>query len=84
MGLNLTIPDSVTQAIRMPEGRLNEELLRELAAALYAHGLLAFGKARELAGMGKHEFSQMLATRGVTRHYTREELQDDLDYANRR
>ena len=84
MELRLTIPDSVTQAIRLPEDRLPQELLCELAAALYGHGLLAFGKARELAGMGKYEFSQILAARCVTRHYTREELQDDLDYADRR
>jgi predicted HTH domain antitoxin len=68
----------------MPEGRLAGELLRELAAALYADGLLAFGKARELAAMGKYEFGRMLAARGIPRHYTREDLQDDLDYAGRR
>jgi len=83
MALDLTIPDSVTQAIRIPEDRLRRELLCELAAALYAHGFLAFGKARELAGMGKYEFAQMLAVRGVARHYTLEELQDDLAYADR-
>ena len=84
MGVNLTIPDSVAQAIRMPEDRLLQELLCELAGALYAQGLLAFGKARELAGLGKYDFGQILAARGITRHYTREELQDDLDYADRR
>ena len=83
MAVNLTIPDSVTQAIRIPEERIRAELLRELAAALYAHGFLAFGKARELAGMGKYDFAQMLGARGIARHYTREELQDDLAYANR-
>ena len=84
MPLNLTIPDSIAHAIRMPEDRLPTELLCELAVALYARGLLGFGKARELAGLGHYEFGQLLAARGVARHYTREELQDDLDYAERR
>ena len=83
MGLNLTIPDSIAQAIRLPEDRLSKELLCELAMALYGHGLLGFGKARELAGVGKYEFGQMLGGRGIPCHYSREELEDDLGYADR-
>jgi predicted HTH domain antitoxin len=52
MGMQLEIPDSVVQAIRLPEERMSQELRRELAIALYAQGLLSFGKARELAEMG--------------------------------
>ena len=81
MGLQLHIPDSITQSIRLPEERMAEELLKELAIALYAHGLLSFGKARELAGVGKYEFGQLLGEHGVLRHYGREELEDDLKYA---
>ena len=82
MGLQLHIPDSVAESIRLPEDRMAQELLKELAIALYGHGLLSFGKARELAGMGKHEFGRLLGERGVTRHYGREELGDDLAYAS--
>jgi predicted HTH domain antitoxin len=81
MGLQLHIPDSITQSIRLPEERMAEELLKELAIALYAHGLLSFGRARELADMGKYEFGKLLGERGVPRHYGREELEDDLTYA---
>ena len=81
MGLQLHIPDSVTQAIRLPEKRMEEELLVELAIALYAQEVLSFGKARELAGMSKQEFGQLLGRRGVIRHYGRAELEDDLAYA---
>ena len=56
MGLQLHVPDSVLQSIRLPEERIAQELLKELAISLYARGLLSFGKARELAGMGKYEF----------------------------
>jgi predicted HTH domain antitoxin len=81
MDVQLHIPDSVVQAIRLPEERISQELLVELAIALYRQGILSFGKARELADMGKYEFGQLLGKRGVLRHYGQEELEDDLKYA---
>lgn len=81
MGLQILISDSVLQAIRLPEQRIEQELRQELAIALYSQALLSFGKARELAVMDKYEFSQLLGERGVLRHYTPEELDDDLTYA---
>lgn len=81
MGLQILISDSVLQAIRLPEQRIEQELRQELAIALYSQDLLSFGKARELAVMDKYEFGQLLGARGVLRHYTPEELDDDLTYA---
>lgn len=81
MSLALGIPDTVVAAIRLPESRLEEELLKELAVALYSQGLLSFGKARELARMGKYEFGILLGRRGIERHYTIAELTDDIRYA---
>jgi len=81
MSLQLSIPDSILQAIRLPEQRIEQELLHELAVALYAQDLLSFGKARELAQMDKYEFGQLLTQRSILRHYGFEELEDDLAYA---
>ena len=81
MGVRLEIPDEVVQAIRLPEDRVEQELRLELAIALYREGLLSFGKARQLAGMGKYEFARALGERGVPRHYTAEELKEDVRYA---
>ncbi|CAD5930457.1 hypothetical protein NO976_01300 [Planktothrix agardhii] len=81
MGIQISISDSVLQAIRLPEQRVEQELRQELAIALYTQDLLSFGKARELAVMDKYEFGQLLGERGVLRHYTPEELDDDLTYA---
>jgi len=81
MDVQLHIPDSVVQAIRLPEERISQELLVELAIALYRQGILSFGKARELADIGKYEFGQLLGKRGVLRHYGQEDLEDDLKYA---
>ena len=81
MSVRLQIPDSVVQAIRLPEERIAQELRVELAIALYAQGLLSFGKARELAERGKYEFGRLLGERGIVRHYGQEDLEDDLAYA---
>ncbi|WP_017715935.1 UPF0175 family protein [Kamptonema formosum] len=83
MSLQLNIPDSILQAIPLPEKRMEQELLKELAVALYAEELLSFGKARELARMSYYEFAQLLGERGVRRHYGEEAFKDDLNYANR-
>jgi predicted HTH domain antitoxin len=81
MGLQISIPDSIVQALRLPEQRIEQELLRELAIALYTQDVLSFGKARELAEMDKYEFGKLLSLRGVARHYDLAELDDDLSYA---
>lgn len=82
MSILLEIPDSVAQAIRLPLVEQKQQLLVELALALYAQGALSFGKARELAGLDKYEFGLLLGQRRIPRHYTAEDLQDDIAYAN--
>jgi predicted HTH domain antitoxin len=81
MSIQLVIPDSITQALRLPTADQEHQLLIELAVALYAQGVLSFGKARELAQMDKYAFGQLLGGRQVPRHYGAQDLQDDLSYA---
>lgn len=81
MGTKLDIPDSILQAIRLPEKRIEKELPIELAISLYGQGILSFGKARELAKLGKYEFGKLLGDRKIIRHYEKEELEEDLEYA---
>jgi len=78
--MHLKIPRSVADAIALPEERKEEELRRELALTLYREGMLSFGKARELAGMDKFTFAQLLGARGIVRHYGEDELEEDLAY----
>ena len=81
MSIQLEIPDAIAQAIRLPLSDQKQQLLIELAVALYARDILSFGKARELAGLSKYEFGVLLGRRGIHRHYGVEELQDDVTYA---
>ena len=81
--MQISIPDSVLQSIRLPEKPLESELLKELALSLYQQELLSFGKARELANLEHYEFSKLLGERGINRHYTQQELEEYLNYARR-
>lgn len=83
MSIQLSIPDSIVQAMRLPPAEQQQQLLLELAITLYARGILSFGKARELAGLGKYEFGRLLGQRSVARHYTADDLRDDVAYARR-
>lgn len=83
MEITIDIPESVVQAIRLPEHRIEKDIRVELALSLYQQGILSFGKARELASLGKYEFGKLLGDRNIVRHYGDEELQQDLAYANR-
>ena len=51
---------------------------RELAIRLYAKGLLSFGKARQLAGMTRWDFHDLLGEESIPRRYDVEELEEDL------
>ena len=81
MSVTLEIPDSVVQGLRLPEGEIAQRLRTELAIALYAQGVLSLGKAAELAEMRRLVFGELLGQRGIARHYSDEDLTQDLSYA---
>ena len=83
MSLQLDIPDSISQALRLPRAEQQQRLTTELALSLYAQSILSFGKAREMARLSKHEFGVLLGQRGIPRHYESDDLQDDVAYARR-
>lgn len=76
--MTLDIPEAVVHALRLPRNATKDELKRILGVALYAKGILGFGKARELAGVSKLEFYALLRREGVSLNYMLEDAQDDL------
>ncbi len=82
MTIKLEIPTPIVQALRLPPTDQEQQLRLELAVALYAREILSFGKARELAQMGKYEFGVLLGNREIPRHYAPDDLEDDLSYAH--
>ncbi len=81
MSIVLEIPDQVAYAIRLPANEQQESLMTELAVALYARGILSFGKARELTPFSRVEFGLLLGRRDIPRHYAKQDLEDDIAYA---
>ncbi len=81
MSVVLEIPDHVAHAMRLPASDQKESLMTELAVALYARGILSFGKARELTPLSRIEFGLLLGRRDIPRHYTEQDLEDDIAYA---
>ena len=83
MSIQLESPDTIIEAMRLSHQDQPQQLLIELALALYARDVLTFGKARELAGLGKYEFGLLLGKRDIPRHCSAADLQDDVAYARR-
>lgn len=81
MSVILEIPDQIAHAIRLPTGEREQSLMTELAVALYARELLSFGKAWEMTSLTRVEFGLLLERRVVPRHFTDQDLEDDLAYA---
>ena len=79
--LILEIPEEVQAALKLPPAEMEQELKKELALALYQREIFALGVARKLASMTRWEFEELLAERGIVRHYSHEELNEDLGYA---
>ena len=81
LNMVLEIPENVAEAIKVPAMDKERHLLLELAVALYARGMLSFGKARELGRSSKLQFGILLGERGIPRHYDAQNLEEDMRYA---
>jgi predicted HTH domain antitoxin len=83
MTFHLDIPEAIASSLRLPEPEIESRLRSELALALYAQGILPFGKAADLAGMTRFTFADLATTRDIPRHYAAGDLDQDLGYAQR-
>ncbi len=77
--LEIEIPEDLARSLKLPPDEAPGRLRQELALRLYEKEILGFGKARQLAGMTKWEFGDLLGQEGIQRHYDTEELEDDLE-----
>ena len=62
----LEIPEQIAASLKIPYAELQERLRMELAIRLYQKGILGFGKARELSGLNKLRFQEILAKEDVS------------------
>lgn len=83
MAISITIPENVLESTKIPRSQLKQELLKEMAFALYSRGITSMGTARKLAQIDKWEFLKGIAERSIERHYNEAELKEDIAYAKR-
>ena len=77
----IEIPSDIAMALKIPDREAPTVLRQELAVQLYAQHLLTFGKARQLAQLSKWEFGELLGQRGIERHYDKQSLKEDMEFA---
>jgi len=46
MAISITIPDDVLESAKIPRSELKQELLKEMAFALYSRGITSMGTER--------------------------------------
>lgn len=70
----LVLPDEILYQTKMTEA----ELRQEIAVALYAGNKLSFGQAQKLTRLNHFEFQSLLDEKGVSLHYSLDDLKDDM------
>ena len=79
--VQIEIPKEIVLSLKIPGDVIKDRLTEEFAIHLYKEGFLSFGKARELASLSKWQFAERLGDKEITRHYTDDDLEEDLHFA---
>jgi predicted HTH domain antitoxin len=74
----IEVSEDLLDAMRLPAQEASSRLRRELAVRLYEKGILSLGKAREMAGMTRWAFHELLGEEGIPRRYDVQEFEEDL------
>lgn len=77
--LTVEIPDDLVELLGGGSEDRERELLKDLAVAFYMRGIPP-AQARRVADLGRAEFEELLAERRVPRHYTDEDLDEDVSH----
>jgi hypothetical protein len=81
--LLLEIPEEVAASAKIPRSQLRTELLRRLAGALYADGVIGGAAACKLAGFGKAEFQHWLGEHGIAQPLDESDYREERDHLTR-
>lgn len=67
--VSINLPEECLKALKLPAEEIRPGWNRELAISicLYSKGLLSFGKARQLAGITRWAFHDVLGDEGIYR-----------------
>jgi predicted HTH domain antitoxin len=65
--------------MKFPTHKVKYELIKEMAFSLYQQQLISMGNAKKLSGLDKWAFIEGLAERQIERHYSKQELDEDIN-----
>jgi len=76
--IKLQLPKEIVKAVKAPDIQLEIALWQKIVLALYREETISFGKAAELLGMTKWDFTDLLKEKDVPLPYDEEDLDEDL------
>lgn len=81
MQITVELPDAIAKELSEDPGQRQTRLLLEIAVALYTKGTVSLTQGAAIAGVPRSDFGAEIGSRGIPRHYNKENLDEDLAYA---
>ena len=76
--IKLQLPKDLVKAVEAPDIQLEQVLWQKIVLELYREATISFGKACELLGITKWEFTDLLKEKEVPLPYDEDDLEEDL------
>jgi len=76
--VTLQLPKDLLKAIATPETKLETALWQKIVLELYREERISIGKACELLGITKWDFTDLLREKNVPLAYDEDDLEEDL------
>jgi predicted HTH domain antitoxin len=76
--VKLQLPKDIIKAVETPDNQLEKMLWEKIVLELYREETISFGKACELLGITKWEFTDLLREKDVPLAYNEDDLENDL------
>jgi len=77
--IKLQLPKDLVKVVDAPNNQLENALWQKIVLELYREERISFGKASELLGITKWEFTDLLREKAVPLAYDEDDLEDDLN-----
>lgn len=76
--VKLQLPSDLVKAVEAPDNQLENALWQKIVLELYREERISFGKASELLGVTKWEFTDLLREKDVPLSYNEDDLEEDV------
>jgi predicted HTH domain antitoxin len=76
--VKLQLPKEIVKAVETPHLQLETALWQKIVLELYREETISLGKASELLGITKWEFTDLLREKDIPLSYDEDDLEEDL------